>query len=232
MYSSLNFPFFQIILAFSSTLIFSGCTLNPYAATPTPEVNIPSKLGLSPSPTPQVQGLMNSTAPDGIDSTAVVTPGESPKPNQQPASVNAKFAYIEVANKESSTGATFKVQLFPQIAPRTVANFEKKANSGYYDGLTFHRLEDWVVQGGDPKGDGTGGGTIRTELNKQPFIPGSFGMARGNDINYTNDSQFFIVLKQVFGLDEQYTNLGQLIEGAEIVAQIKKGDLIKSIRVR
>src|SRR3989338_8496830 len=72
--------------------------------------------------------------------------------------------------------------LYPADAPKTVANFIEKAKSGFYKNLTFHRVEDWVVQGGDPLGTGTGGGNMPTELNNKPFIVGSLGVARGGNI--------------------------------------------------
>ncbi len=219
----------RAFLAFTAAFLFAGCTNPTYAPQSASDIDLPKKLGLSASPSPAVRGISEGN-PSSPENTIPETlaPG-TPRPT--PATVVAKFAVLEVQFKGSSESGSFKIQLFPQIAPRTVENFERKANSKFYDGLTFHRVEDWIVQGGDPKGDGTGGGVIRTELNKQPFIAGSVGMARGSDILYTNDSQFFIMLRQVYGLDEQYTNFGQLIEGAEVVVRIRKGDRIKSIRV-
>ncbi|MCL5411354.1 MAG: peptidylprolyl isomerase [Patescibacteria group bacterium] len=129
-------------------------------------------------------------------------------------------------------GGTFKLALLSDVAPKTVANFEKKANGKFYDGLTFHRVEDWVVQGGDPLGNGTGGGNMETEINKRSFIPGSLGVARGGDIKISNDSQFFINTTDASFLNEQYTNFGQLIEGADVVLGIQIGDKIKSIHVQ
>jgi cyclophilin family peptidyl-prolyl cis-trans isomerase len=143
---------------------------------------------------------------------------ENPNPNK-------------VAAVELEKGGTFKLALLPEIAPKTVANFEKKVNEGYYNGLIFHRVEDWVVQGGDPLGNGTGGGEMETELNPRSFTPGSLGVARGMDINISNDSQFFINTTDAGWLDNQYTNFGQLIEGAEAVLNLKVGDKIKSIKI-
>jgi len=121
--------------------------------------------------------------------------------------------------------------LFYKDAPQTVDNFLKKVKDGYYNGLNFHRVEDWVAQGGDPKGDGTGGGQQDTELNDYPFITGSIGIARGPDIKVSNDSQFFITKKDARWLDKQYTNFGVVISGMDVVNKLERGDTIIQIGV-
>src|SRR5258706_42147 len=84
------------------------------------------------------------------------------------------------------------IQLRPDKAPKTVSNFAFRANKGLYDGLTFHRVvANFVIQGGDPKGDGTGGNTQCTELSDLSFVKGAVGIARANDISISNDFQFF-----------------------------------------
>ncbi len=123
-----------------------------------------------------------------------------------------------------------EIALFPDKAPETVKNFADKAKAGYYDGLIFHRVEDWVVQGGDPLGNGTGGGDMKTELNKEPFTIGSVGVARGGDIKISNDSQFFICTKDCGFLTGQYTNFGKVTKGMEIVNQLAIGDKILGIK--
>ncbi len=121
--------------------------------------------------------------------------------------------------------------LYGKEAPNTVKNFITKSKSGFYKNLSFHRVEDWVVQGGDPKGDGTGGGLMRTELNTQPFVPGSLGIARGADIRVSNDSQFFITKTEASHLDQQYTNFGMVTKGMDVVNKMQIGDKILSITV-
>jgi len=128
-----------------------------------------------------------------------------------------------------TTKGNITVVLFGDIAPRTVKNFLEKAQKGFYKNLTFHRVEDWVVQGGDPKGDGTGGGMLQTELSRQPFVEGSLGVARGGNIQISNDSQFFIAKKQAAWLDQQYTNFGIVTEGMDVVNSMTKGDKIIGI---
>ncbi len=113
----------------------------------------------------------------------------------------------------------------------TVANFENKANAGDFDGRIFHRVENWVIQGGDPLGTGTGGGKIPAEYNKAHFSAGALGVARGSDKSRNNDSQFFITKSDSGWLDGEYTNFGQVIEGLDVVKKIAIGDKITSIRV-
>jgi peptidyl-prolyl cis-trans isomerase B (cyclophilin B) len=127
---------------------------------------------------------------------------------------------------------TIKMDLYGDSAPITVYNFISKAQNKYYDGLKFHRVEDWVIQGGDPKGNGTGGTTnIPTELNNRPYVAGSVGMARMNDPKVQNDSQFFITKSESSHLNGQYTNFGQVTSGLEVVEKIEIGDKITSLTV-
>lgn len=126
---------------------------------------------------------------------------------------------------------TVKFKFFPQYAPETVKNFVELTKKGFYDGLIFHRVvPDFVIQGGDPSGNGTGGETykgpgtmLNAEIAKEPkHIYGAVAMARkGNDLNSAT-SQFYIVQnkKGVLPLDGQYTIFGQVFEGMDIVEKI------------
>jgi len=144
-----------------------------------------------------------------------------------PAGVTAKTATMELAK-----GGVVQLALRPDKAPNTVATFITKVNAGFYNGLTFHRVvADFVVQGGDPKGDGTGGGNQPTELNDLPFCKGSLGIARGPDIKVSNDSQWFVCTGTCRFLDAMYTNFGQVTSGMDVVLGIKIGDKIKSIKI-
>ncbi len=131
----------------------------------------------------------------------------------------------------STSKGDIELTLFGQDAPKTVKNFITKAKTGFYKGLLFHRVEDWVVQGGDPKGDGTGGGVMQTEINSKPFVVGSLGVARRGDINVSNDSQFFITKSEASWLNSQYTNFGIVTAGMDLVNKIKVGDKILGIRI-
>ena len=126
---------------------------------------------------------------------------------------------------------TVKVALDGTAAPETVENFVSLAESGFYDGLTFHRIIDgFMMQGGDPKGNGTGGSdkTIKGEFsengfeNKLSHTRGAISMARSGDPNSAS-SQFFIVHKDSTFLDGSYAAFGYVTEGQEIVDKICKG---------
>jgi len=145
-----------------------------------------------------------------------------PNPTARPATK----ATVELAK-----GGSFTFTLRGDKAPRTVERFAGKARNGFYDNLTFHRVEDWVVRGGDPKGPGTGGDRVPSEYNDLSFKLGAAGIARGQDPAFNNDSQFFIVKKDSTFLDKQYTNFGQVTAGMDVVAGIKIGDRIKKVTV-
>lgn len=130
---------------------------------------------------------------------------------------------IEVADY-----GTISLELDADTAPVTVANFIDLANDGFYDGLTFHRIMDgFMVQGGDPRGNGTGGAkqTIKGEFsangvkNDISHVRGVISMARANDPDSAS-SQFFIVHEDSTFLDEQYAAFGHVTEGIEIVDQL------------
>ncbi len=130
-------------------------------------------------------------------------------------------------------GGEVLVKLYSKEAPNTVKNFLQKGNTGFYNNLTFHRVEPgFVVQGGDPKGNGTGGGTIKSELNIIPFKRGSLGLARTPaNKEISNDSQFYICLSSdtCSQLSEEYVNFGEVISGMELVDKIQIGDKILEI---
>lgn len=122
-----------------------------------------------------------------------------------------------------------KLRLFEDDAPVTVKNFVDLIGQGFYDGLTFHRvIDDFMIQGGDPNGDGTGGPgyTFVDEFNDWKLIRGRLAMANsGPD---TNGSQFFIVTtEETPWLDGKHTVFGEVIEGMDIVDLVKQGDIIK-----
>ena len=147
-------------------------------------------------------------------------------PKQLLGPINASVSAMIKTSK-----GDIKVMLFGAQAEQTVRNFMEKANSGYYKNLTFHRVEDWVVQGGDPRGDGTGGGMIATEPNQLPFVTGSLGVARGGNPQISNDSQFFITKTDATHLNGQYTNFGIVTNGMSIVSKLKVGDKILGITI-
>jgi peptidyl-prolyl cis-trans isomerase B (cyclophilin B) len=172
--------------------------------------------------------LSFSTSPTPLVTTPTEAADLSPTTGEETATEGAEIA--TKATIKTSKG-DIVLTLYPEDAPKTVANFVKKAKSGYYRQLKFHRVEDWVLQGGDPLGNGTGGGNIATELNDKPFVMGSLGVARGGDIKVSNDSQFFITKTPADWLDGQYTNFGIVTEGMDVVKDMKIGDRIQEIIV-
>ncbi|HEY3423029.1 MAG TPA: peptidylprolyl isomerase [Methanocellaceae archaeon] len=122
--------------------------------------------------------------------------------------------------------------LFDKEAPNTVKNFEKLANSGFYNGLKFHRvIPNFMIQTGDPKGNGTGGPgyTIKCEINSHKHGAGALSMAHaGKD---TGGSQFFITHSPQPHLDGVHTVFGQVERGMAVVNKIKQGDKMNKVTV-
>ena len=158
-----------------------------------------------------------------------------------------------IATMEVENFGTIKMELYPEYAPETVSNFITLANRGFYDGLTFHRVvKDFMIQGGDKNGDGTGLATtsdlkddgdgteytIKGEFiangvdNKLQFEEGVVAMARSDYTSYSSSlaeesynsgsSQFFIMTAKNTGLNGQYTSFGKVIEGMDIVHKIEE----------
>ena len=130
-------------------------------------------------------------------------------------------------------GGEIRLEFFPEDAPKTVENFVTLAKKGFYNGLNFHRVvPDFVVQGGCPKGNGTGGPgyNVKAEFNKQKHVRGTLAMARSQDPDSAG-SQFYIMLGPAAHLNGQYTAFGRVVSGMEVVDTIKVGDRVKSIRV-
>jgi peptidylprolyl isomerase/peptidyl-prolyl cis-trans isomerase B (cyclophilin B) len=124
-------------------------------------------------------------------------------------------------------------EFYPDDAPNTVDNFKKLANKGFYDGLKFHRVEPgFVIQGGDPKGNGTGGPgyNIKAEFNQQPHIEGTVAMARSQSPDSAG-SQFYICLAPAPFLNGQYTVFGQVTEGIDVVHKIAVGDVMEKVTI-
>lgn len=139
----------------------------------------------------------------------------------------------QLAVIEMASGGTITMKFYPGDAPNTVANFINLASKGYYDGLKFHRVvKGFVAQGGDPKGNGTGGPgySIKAEFNKRPHINGAVAMARSRHPDSAG-SQFYICLGPQHFLDGNYTVFGIVTSGMNIVEKIKIGDVMKSIKI-
>src|SRR3954463_9043504 len=116
-----------------------------------------------------------------------------------------------------------ELELFDEDAPKTVANFKKLADQGFYDGLTFHRvIKDFMIQGGCPQGTGTGGPgyTFEDEFNDHKIVRGALAMANAGP--NTNGSQFFIVTTdEAPWLDGKHTVFGRVVDGMDVVDKIE-----------
>ena len=130
-------------------------------------------------------------------------------------------------------GNEIRIEFFPADAPKTVENFVTLAKKGFYNGLSYHRVvPDLVVQGGDPKGNGTGGPgyTIKAEFNTQKHVRGSVAMARSQHPDSAG-SQFYITYGPTPHLDGNYTVFGTVVSGMAHVDRIKQGDKMKSVAI-
>ncbi|MBP3322046.1 MAG: peptidylprolyl isomerase [Clostridia bacterium] len=129
---------------------------------------------------------------------------------------------------EMENGGVITLELYPEIAPKTVANFEKLAKEGFYDGLIFHRvIAGFMIQGGDPTGTGMGGAKEKLEgefaangfNNTLSHDRGVISMARSQSFNSAS-SQFFIMHEDGHFLDGQYAAFGKVVSGMEVVDEI------------
>jgi peptidyl-prolyl cis-trans isomerase B (cyclophilin B) len=140
-----------------------------------------------------------------------------------------KNLYAEIKTHEG----TMKVELFFKKAPNTVANFEYLAKSGFYNGLTFHRIiEGFMTQGGDPVGDGTGGPGWNIDDEINPTLhhePGTLSMANAGP--NTAGSQFFICHATQSHLDGRHAIFGKLISGFDVLTRLERGDPMLEVTI-
>lgn len=126
-----------------------------------------------------------------------------------------------------SDGGRVTIWLRPDVAPKMVERIKTLTRQHFYDGLLFHRVIDgFMAQGGDPKGDGTGGSTlpnVPAEFNYLPHVRGAVSAARADDENSAN-SQFFIVFQPRLNLDKKYTVFGRVLDGMPYVDAIQRGE--------
>lgn len=144
----------------------------------------------------------------------------------KPTMTAADAAKTEQLVLETTKG-TVTIQLRPDLAPNHVARIKELAESGFYDGVVFHRvIPGFMAQTGDPSGTGTGGSDkpdLKAEFNKEPYVRGTVGMARTMSPNTAN-SQFFISYGDNSFLNGQYTVWGQVVSGMDIVDKINAGE--------
>ncbi len=146
--------------------------------------------------------------------------GQSQKLEAAPASDPANTVYLDTKDGRVT------ILLRPDLAPKHVEQIKALTKRGFYNGIVFHRVIDgFMAQTGDPTGTGSGGSdlpNIKAEFSKEPFKRGTVGMARSSDPNSAN-SQFFICFADSSFLNNQYTVIGQVVSGMDVVDKIKKG---------
>lgn len=186
-----------------------------------------TKPSVSPSPTPSPVVEIDQNSTTSADTKSVET---------QKGKKTMTATLIDIKTPKG----VISIELYPQDAPKTVENFATHASGGYYNNLTFHRVEPgFVIQGGDPSGNGTGGASIwgatfEDELNpetasyKNGYKEGVVAMAnRGPN---TNGSQFFIMLADN-PLPHAYTIFGKVVKGMDVVKQIAVGDKMTEVKI-
>jgi cyclophilin family peptidyl-prolyl cis-trans isomerase len=170
-----------------------------------------------------------SRRPDEKETVKQKAP-EPAKPTGQP------YAVLETDK------GTIVIRLLPDLAPKTVANFERLIDSGFYIGTKFHRvMPGKMIQGGDPNtkdndpyndGQGNSGETIPAEFSSRKFDRGVVAMAHLEGDPNSGSSQFFIVLARIPSWDGQYTIFGEVMQGLDVVEKISKAPLSKNPRLR
>jgi peptidylprolyl isomerase len=138
------------------------------------------------------------------------------------AANRANHLFLDLSN-----GGTVEIVLRPDLAPHHIARIQELVRRGFYDGLTFHRvIPDFMAQGGDPKGTGEGGSELpdlKAEFTPVPFLRGTVGAARTNSPDTAN-SQFFIMFVPNPSLDNNYTVIGRVVAGMDVVDKIAPGE--------
>lgn len=180
--------------------------------------------GNSAEPTSGTTSAQSTSTTSSSSSTSTEASDSSSSNSADNTSSEIQKVQIEMDN-----GDKMVFELYPQYAPETVNNFIKLAESGFYDGLTFHRIvKGFMIQGGDPKGDGTGGAdqTIKGEFASNGFTKntlshtkGVISMARSQE-NDSASSQFFIMNNDEPGLDGNYAAFGKLVEGEDVLDKL------------
>lgn len=189
--------------------------------------------------TPAGSGTLPNTAPSAMAASGIsanpavsgVSGSSGPVSNANPdLNIDANGMSKAVVVMKTEQGI-IKYRFYPQDAPNTVKRIVELINQGFYNGLSFHRVEPgFVIQGGDPNGNGTGGSgqKIKAEFNNRHHVAGAVAMARASDPD-SADSQFYVALGTLPNLDHEYTVFGQVIEGMDVAKKIKRGDKIISI---
>jgi len=209
-----------LTLAILSLVVLAACSGGAGSAAQ-PTAAAPKAVAATPFP----------TAVAKVVATSPVRKQYSAPP---PMTIDTSKTYVATIDTDKGK---IVAELYPKDAPQHVNNFVFLAQDGFFNNLTFHRVEPgFVIQGGDPVGNGTGGPgyTIPAEI-KRPHPEGALAAARLSDPQNpkreSSGSQFYITLAATPNLDGLYTSFGQVVQGMDVAKQIQKGDHIKSVTI-
>ena len=212
----------------TSLLIIAALIYNQNASLRPQEQDRIATTSTTPSPSsPETKPSSDHTAQTsdkGTGSTANVTPDLTTDAN----------GLSKTTVVMTTTEGVIKFKFYPKEAPKTVNRIIELIQSGFYNGLSFHRVvPGFVVQGGDPVGNGTGGSgqKLDAEFNNRRHVEGAVAMARAADPN-SADSQFYISLGTSPHLDNNYTVFGQVTEGMDVAKKIKMGDKMTTVALQ
>lgn len=200
------------------TLIAVGVIYSRNPKTDSSDTSTPSA-----SPSPATSTPLASPGPD-LNASPMPIPSSNPNPDLSLDESGLSKATVTMATSQG----VIKFKFYPQDAPNTVKRIIELINQGFYTGLSWHRVvPGFVIQGGDPQNNGTGGSgqKLKAEFNDRRHIEGAVAMARGSDPD-SADSQFYISLGTFPHLDHSYTVFGQVIQGIDVARKIKPGDKI------
>jgi peptidyl-prolyl cis-trans isomerase B (cyclophilin B) len=225
-----------VMSAFSLVLVGAGCGGTGQVAVPAGSANSETALSASTNQIDLYAAKQDASAPAQADAAPATAPDAAPtdkwaKPTKFPGVLPAEEISGRIVRIKTAKGEIV-FELLDGEAPKAASNFVALAKSGYYDGLTFHRVvPGFVIQGGDPSGNGTGGPGYKFEDEpvKLDYDAGIVAMANaGPD---TNGSQFFIMLEDNPTLPKNYTIFGRTISGLDVVRAIRVGDRMDLVTV-
>lgn len=204
---------FAIAIAVAGLLLTAGCKSTPETSSSENKPESSPAQAKTPPATPEETGTpkeaATSTAPNKEETTST--------PNERVVIETDKGKMV--------------LELYPDVAPKTVDNFKKLVAKGFYNGLTFHRVvPKFVIQGGDPNGNGSGGPgyNIKDEFNSKKHIRGTLAMAKTSAPDSAG-SQFYICIEPQPSLDGNYTVFGQTVEGLDVIDKIAVGDKMNRV---
>jgi len=224
------------VIAGTLILVGAGCGQGQVAI-PADQMNRESALSFAPAnpadakPAAPAPAVQENAAQPAAQGAAEVKDGKWSRPTSAPGALKdqdlrGKQAVIATAKGD------IVFEILDKEAPKTASNFIALARSGYYDGLNFHRVEPgFVIQGGDPLGNGTGGPGYKFEDEPVTLDYSAGIVAMANAGPDTNGSQFFIVLEDQPGLPKNYTIFGRVTSGMDVVRRIVKGDVMTSVSI-